>query len=249
MSEYLDIVLILFPLLYASSFLLSDVAGIVAGVLGEGSTNGSPAAVQAKIEEDVEVIGQYGGLPMKLTKSKSIAVCTSAPTPSPTPFGQCDAGKERLEVTLLTDKYPSETSWELVNTATNQIEITQTSFGINKLYVNNWCTPVAMYEFTIYDSYGDGICCGYGAGSYTVKWGGETVGSGGAFGSSATHAFGSTPTNPPTLPVSLYQINDMKGFGSFFSFCSTYLYQSLHAYRVVLTSVIVLCFPLSLVTL
>jgi len=128
MSEYLDILLILFSLLHASSFLLSDVAGIVAGVLGEGSTDGSPAAVQAKIEEDVEVIDQYGGFPMKLTKSKTIA-----------------------------------------GTA-------------------------------------------------------------------------------PTLPVSLYQINDMKGFGSFFSFCSTYLYQSLHTYRV-LTSVIVLCFPLSLVTL
>ena len=71
MSEYLDILLILFSLLHASSFLLSDVAGIVAGVLGEGSTDGSPAAVQAKIGEDVEVIGQYGGFPMKLTKSWS----------------------------------------------------------------------------------------------------------------------------------------------------------------------------------
>ena len=205
MSEYLDIVLILFPLLYASSFLLSDVAGIVAGVLGGGSTDGSPAAVQAKIEEDVEVIGQYGGFPMKLTKSKSIAVCTSAPTPSPTPFPQCDAGTERLEVTLLTDSYASETSYQVVNTGTSQVEISESSFVNNKLYVNNWCKPVAMYEFTIYDSYGDGICCGYGAGSYTVKWGGETVGSGGAFGSSASHTFGSisppSPTNPPTPPV------------------------------------------------
>ena len=205
MSEYLDILLILFSLLHASSFLLSDVAGIVAGVLGGGSTDGSPAAVQAKIEEDVEVIGQYGGFPMKLTKSKSIAVCTSAPTPSPTPFPQCDAGTERLEVTLLTDSYASETSYQVVNTGTNQVEISASSFVNNKLYVNNWCKPVAMYEFTIYDSWGDGICCGYGTGSYTVKWGGETVGSGGAFGSSAAHTFGSisppSPTNPPTPPV------------------------------------------------
>ena len=140
------------------------------------------------------------GLPMKFTKTINGTGCDYIPMPTPSPTSECYAGTERLEVTLVTDNYASDTSWELVNTGTNQIEITQTSFVSNTLYVNNWCKPVAMYEFTIYDSYGDGICCGYGAGSYTVKWGGETVGSGGAFSSSATHAFGSTPTNPPTLP-------------------------------------------------
>ena len=125
MSENLDfLLLILFSLLYASSFLLSDVAGIVAGILGEGSTDGSPAAVQAKIEEDVQFIGTGPGplgLPMKFTKTINGTGCDYIPMPTSSPTSECDAGTEHLEVTLVTDNYASDTSWELVNTGTNQI--------------------------------------------------------------------------------------------------------------------------------
>ena len=41
-------------------------------------------------------------------------------------------------------------------------------------------------SFTINDAYGDGICCSYGSGSYTVRVNGDDVLSGGAFGSSET---------------------------------------------------------------
>ena len=117
-------VLILFSLLHASSFLLSDVAGIVAGVLGEGSTDGSPAAVQAKIEEDMQFIGTGPlGLPMKLTKTINGTGCDYIPMPTSSPTSECDAGTERLEVTLVTDNYASDTSWELVNTGTNQMPL------------------------------------------------------------------------------------------------------------------------------
>ena len=47
----------------------------------------------------------------------------------------------------------------------------------------------------------DGLCCQYGSGSYTVKYGGVEVASGGAFGSTTSHTFGSSepsPTPPPT---------------------------------------------------
>ena len=173
---------------------------------------------------------------MKLTKSKSIAGCTPPPTPSPTPFPTCDAGTERLEVNLTTDNYASETSWELVNTVTSQVEITQSSFVNNKQYVNNWCMQEAEYRFTINDTFGDGICCGYGNGSYIVKWGGNTVGSGGAFGTSASHTFGSisppSPTNPPTAKVSSYQINDLTLF-SYHTSTSTYtLTHPLHHFSI-----------------
>jgi hypothetical protein len=40
------------------------------------------------------------------------------------------------------------------------------------------------FTFKIYDAYGDGICCGFGQGSYTVKnASGVTIASGGQFGS------------------------------------------------------------------
>ena len=49
--------------------------------------------------------------------------------------------------------------------------------------------PGIHYEFTIVDSYGDGICCSYGEGSYTVSLDGEVVASGGGFGTSETSVF------------------------------------------------------------
>merc|ERR1712157_488688 len=54
--------------------------------------------------------------------------------------------------------------------------------------------------------YGDGICCGYGTGSYAITYGGDSIDTGnGQFGSSETLTFGScssdanpNPTAPPT---------------------------------------------------
>jgi len=54
------------------------------------------------------------------------------------------------------------------------------------LYRDEFCVPEAQYQFTINDSSGDGICCEYGEGSYTVLYGagdGATVVAfGGEFG-------------------------------------------------------------------
>merc|ERR1711862_750228 len=62
------------------------------------------------------------------------------------------------------------------------------------------------YKFTITDGYGDGICCNYGQGGYSVKVDDKEVASGGQFGSSDTKPFNvgsSAPVSPPTAaPVS-----------------------------------------------
>jgi hypothetical protein len=42
-------------------------------------------------------------------------------------------------------------------------------------------------RFEIYDSYGDGICCGYGQGSYTVTFQGNVIVSGGQFTDQSIH--------------------------------------------------------------
>ena len=56
-----------------------------------------------------------------------------------------------------------------------------------------------MYSFIIYDVYGDGICCAYGNGSYSVTdAGGTTIASGGSFLSEEGTHFetnGSTPAS------------------------------------------------------
>merc|ERR1712048_1329544 len=70
------------------------------------------------------------------------------------------------------------------------------------------CFSSGSYKFTITDAYGDGICCSYGNGGYSVKVDDKEVASGGQFGSSETKTFdvgSSTPTTPPpstSAPVS-----------------------------------------------
>ncbi|MCB0620094.1 MAG: hypothetical protein KDC41_15570, partial [Saprospiraceae bacterium] len=45
------------------------------------------------------------------------------------------------------------------------------------------CLNDGCYDFTIYDSFGDGICCAYGQGSYILQdASGNTLASGGNFG-------------------------------------------------------------------
>ena len=45
------------------------------------------------------------------------------------------------------------------------------------------------YSFTIFDSFGDGICCAFGEGAYSVTAGGEVVASGGDFADSENTLF------------------------------------------------------------
>ncbi|GFH49885.1 hypothetical protein CTEN210_06361 [Chaetoceros tenuissimus] len=88
---------------------------------------------------------------------------TSSPTASPT---TCDS----VQVEIITDNYPGETSWQLTD-----------------------ATSASVLSFTINDSYGDGICCAYGSGSYTVAVNGNNVLSGGAFLSAETKPLYTSP--------------------------------------------------------
>lgn len=71
-------------------------------------------------------------------------------------------------------------------------------------YTDEVCIPPAEYTFTITDAFGDGICCGFGSGSYKVKFQGNVVKEGSSFGSSEATTFGTcnatteTPTVVPT---------------------------------------------------
>ena len=46
-----------------------------------------------------------------------------------------------------------------------------------------------LYQFDIADQYADGMCCGYGEGSYSITADGVEVASGSDFGASASHTF------------------------------------------------------------
>jgi PKD repeat protein len=68
---------------------------------------------------------------------------------------------------LMTDDYASETSWKLRDDADNVI-MESGSLQNNTLYNEEFCLGQGCYTFTIYDTYGDGICCQFGDGYYTL---------------------------------------------------------------------------------
>ncbi len=69
---------------------------------------------------------------------------------------------------LVTDEYPDETTWELFDPTTFS---TVASGGPYNLEFNTYREELCLskdvcYIFRIFDSYGDGICCAFGEGSY-----------------------------------------------------------------------------------
>jgi hypothetical protein len=94
---------------------------------------------------------------------------------------------------LVTDNFPEETAYRLINTGTNEV-IRNVPFGQISGGTSNtaFCLPDGCYKFTIYDDYGDGICCGFfsGNGSYTLTDNlGIVLGPGGEFDDSASVTF------------------------------------------------------------
>ena len=94
-------------------------------------------------------------------------------------------------VTLITinfDNYPKETAWSLTNSA----GVTVASGGPygaqtdGSTLVVEECLVDGCYDFTMTDTYGDGICCYYGNGSYSVTNEGSILASGASFGTTET---------------------------------------------------------------
>ncbi len=74
---------------------------------------------------------------------------------------------------ILTDNFPTETYWILEDENGNIIDQISAGDLICSNTYYNWdiiVDPSICYTFTIYDSYGDGICCAEGNGSYTINY-------------------------------------------------------------------------------
>lgn len=89
-----------------------------------------------------------------------------------------------MTINLTTDLWPEETSWVILQ---NGVELFSSSFYPATVELStfnySFCLPPGCFEFIIYDSFGDGICCNYGEGSYEI-WDdlGNLVIAGGTFG-------------------------------------------------------------------
>lgn len=107
-------------------------------------------------------------------------------------FTSANPGVEAV-FALTTDNFASETSWAIfpdgsqVAVATGGPYEDETNGQVETSIL---CLPVGCYTLEVYDEYGDGICCVYGNGSYTLTSGGVTLVTGnGQFEDGATHPF------------------------------------------------------------
>lgn len=129
-----------------------------------------------------------------------------APTPAPTQLTCTNQWSAKLTLDL--DNYPEETSWTLKTKDNGQIEQQGSDYsGAGSTVIENFCMQKnTEYEFTINDTFGDGMCCGYGNGGYTLACpdSGMADITGGVFASSETRSFMSPgdagPTPAPTVP-------------------------------------------------
>ncbi|HCY81266.1 MAG TPA: hypothetical protein DHV22_06510, partial [Xanthomarina gelatinilytica] len=94
-------------------------------------------------------------------------------------------------VSIKFDNYPEETAWTLKNDSGTTVASggTYGSQPDGSTLTETLCLPDGCYTFTITDAYGDGICCSYGSGNYSVSGPTGVLASGGSFGSSEATNF------------------------------------------------------------
>ncbi|MGM5468975.1 M43 family zinc metalloprotease [Flavobacteriaceae bacterium LMO-SS05] len=102
----------------------------------------------------------------------------------------------QVHLTLRTDNYASETSWEFKDSANTVLYNSPNYNNSNNNKTFNYDFVVEAnecYTFTISDSEGDGICCEYGNGYYELKTDNNTlITSGGGFSSSESTVMSTT---------------------------------------------------------
>jgi hypothetical protein len=115
----------------------------------------------------------------------------SPPLPPPVP-------SVNVTVALTTDSYPGETSW-FIRIPDGSVVANRSGFAApNFHYVVQVPLVPDDYSFEIRDSFGDGICCAFGSGSYLVAGpDGASLAWGSTFTASQITQFTLAPPSPP----------------------------------------------------
>lgn len=106
-------------------------------------------------------------------------------------------------VAIVFDRYASDISWK-IERENGQVVVSGSGYQNSAPDVSeNVCLEDGIYTFIISDSYGDGLCCSYGQGSYTVSLNGTALVSGSSFTSSESKSFTIGKASPPPTPLNL----------------------------------------------
>lgn len=106
-----------------------------------------------------------------------------------------DLSPSTLTIEVLTDEFPEETSIQVVDGNNNTVFVQSNFNQLSTLFTFDVTLDCdADYTFTIFDSFGDGICCGlFGNGNYSLLLDGQEIASGGDFNASESHSFSTEP--------------------------------------------------------
>lgn len=140
----------------------------------------------------------FGKQPGDLIRSKVYnAQCLTDGGEDP---AECQGRELTIEIQF--DQYPMETSWNIWDNESGDLVASGDHY--NKQVVNSFqefkvCLPDGSYVFEIEDTYGDGICCDWGNGSYrVVRDNGEAAVIGAKFVRQKSHVFHVYDTNVQT---------------------------------------------------
>ena len=123
---------------------------------------------------------------------------------------QCPGGKTEIIITITQDQYGDETTWALTDAVGDTIILggPYTKLGASGTVTHVIDTCVVLGEeinFIIKDSYGDGICAGYGDGWYSVEMFDFVFAQGCAFGKKDSTTF--TVATPPDVNAILEELD------------------------------------------
>ena len=130
---------------------------------------------------------------------------TSAPSvaPSQSPSVGCNSGESLFTLDLTTDRYGSEITWNFVDDCTGTILESGGPYENSETIKEEFCFDSSIkFTFTLFDLAGDGICCFYGPGSYSIFIDGTVLATGGEYSSSESTSSGSCPPGTTGSPSS-----------------------------------------------
>jgi hypothetical protein len=126
-----------------------------------------------------------------------------------------DSDYDIVTLIINADNYPGETSWEVIDEGTNETIAVGGVWGAGETFSQDICLNYgSCFTLYVFDSFGDGICCGFGEGDFLVldSSGATLLSNDGDFGSEAQEVFCPDGTGCGiTADISLSHVTDNNG--------------------------------------